>query len=76
MIKNEEYIREFSGKILGIVQTDDNGDQIAIDFPSRKILGYYRAKYDHTTDFFGRIVNKGNTVVTFIYKYKQEHPNS
>lgn len=63
----EEYIREFSGKILGIVQTDSNGDQTAIDFSSRKILGYYRAKQDYTTDFYGRIIAKGNCVVSLIY---------
>lgn len=72
---NEEYIREFSGKILGIIKTEDNGDQVAIDFPSRKVLGYYRKKYDHTTDFYGRIVARGNSVVQFIYKYKQEGNN-
>lgn len=63
----EEYIKDFSGKILGIVQTDSNGDQIAKDFQSQKILGYYRAKYNHTTDFFGRIIAKGNCVVSLIY---------
>jgi hypothetical protein len=26
------------------------------------ILGYYRAKYDHTTDFYGRVLYKGNAV--------------
>jgi len=71
MARQEEYIREFSGQILGIIQTDDNGDQTAIDFPSRKILGYYRKKYDYTTDFYGRIISRGNSVVGLIYKEKQ-----
>lgn len=68
----EEYIREFSGVILGILKTEENGDQIAIDFPSRRILGYYRKKYDHTTDFYGRVIAKGNSVVSLIYKAKQK----
>ena len=63
----QEYIREFSGKILGIIETDSNGDQKAIDFDTRKILGYYRKKLDHTTDFYGRVIAKGNCVASFIY---------
>jgi hypothetical protein len=68
---NEEYIRDFtSKKILGIIKTEPNGDQIAIDFPSRKILGFYRASRDVTTDFIGRMLTKGNTVVSLIYNNK------
>lgn len=68
MASNEEIIRGFPDqKILGYIKTEANGDQIALNF-GRQILGYYRAKYDHTTDFFGRVVAKGNTVVSFIYK--------
>jgi hypothetical protein len=26
------------------------------------ILGYYRKKYDHTIDFYGRVLYKGNAV--------------
>ena len=33
------YIKEFSGKIIGIIETDTNGNQTARDFESRKILG-------------------------------------
>lgn len=65
----EEYIRDFNTKkILGIIKTESNGDQVAIDFPSRKILGYYRVKYDYTTDFYGRILTHGNNVRAFIYQ--------
>ena len=63
----QEYIRDFSGKILGIIETFDNGDQLARDFSSRMILGYYRAGPNHTTDFYGRVIAKGNCVVSFIY---------
>lgn len=64
---SQEYIKDFSGKILGIIETDSNGDQKAIDFSSRQVLGYYRANYNHTTDFYGRVIAKGNCVVSFIY---------
>ena len=62
----QEFIRTFEGVIIGILETDTNGDQIARAFPGRQILGYYRAKYNHTTDFYGRIVAQGNTVASFI----------
>ena len=66
---NEEYIRDYNTKqILGIIRTENNGDQTAIDFATRKILGFYRASRDVTTDFIGRILTKGNTVVALIYK--------
>ena len=47
----------------------ENGDKIAFNFQKR-ILGYYRAKYDHTTDWQGRILSKGDTVVGLIYQNK------
>lgn len=63
----DEYIRAFDGHILGIITTESNGDQTAREFPSRRVLGYYRAKYDHTTDFFGKVIAKGNAVAGLIY---------
>lgn len=58
----EVYIRDFNKRIIGIVRTDTNGDQTAIDFATRQTLGYYRKTLDHTTDFYGRILYKGNMV--------------
>ncbi len=66
----QEYITDFMGKKLGIIETDSNGDQRAIDFDTRKVLGYYKANLNHTTDFMGRIIAKGNCVVSLIYKQK------
>ena len=41
---NEEYIRDFNTRqIIGIIKTEANGDKAAIDFATRKILGFYRA---------------------------------
>lgn len=66
---NEEYIRDFQTRqIIGIIKTEPNGDQVAIDFTTRKILGFYRASRDVTTDFIGRVLTKGNTVVSLLYK--------
>lgn len=63
-----EYIRNFNGSILGILETQANGDQIVREFPSQRILGFYRKKEDHTTDFYGRILSRGNTVISLLYK--------
>lgn len=63
-----EYIKNFDGSILGILETKANGDQVIRDFPGQRILGYYRKKEDHTTDFYGRILSRGNTVVSLLYK--------
>ena len=65
----EEYIRDFDTRqIIGILRYKPNGDIEAVEFKSRQILGYYRASTDSTTDFFGRIIAKGNCVVSFIYE--------
>lgn len=63
-----EYIKNFQQQILGTVDTLESGDQVARDFPSMKILGYYRKSRDVTTDFFGRIIAKGNCITSLIFK--------
>ena len=63
-----EYIKSVTNLILGTIETNSNGDQIARIWPSRRIVGYYRAKRDITTDLLGRIISKGNSVVSLIYK--------
>jgi hypothetical protein len=67
-MKKEEIIKDFYGHFLGIIEYCDNGDQIAKIWQSRQIVGFYRKKFDHTTDFYGRVVSKGNTVIALIYK--------
>ena len=68
---NEEYIRDYNTRqIIGIIKTEANGDKAAIDFATRKILGFYRASRDVTTDFIGRVLTKGDTVVSLLYNKK------
>jgi len=64
----EQYIKDFSGKIYGILETDGTGKITARNIPSRMIVGYYYPNRDVTTDFYGRIVSRGNTVVSLIEK--------
>lgn len=69
---SESYIREFSGQIIGIIETDEKtGDLTARAWPSRQIVGFYRKKYDYTTDFYGKVVAKGNSVVNLIYEDRE-----
>lgn len=70
MAKKEEYIRDFQGTILGIIRYEENGDKVAMSFPGMQILGYYKAQYNHTTDFYGRILYQGDSVVSFITEGK------
>ena len=57
----EEIIRDFYGKIIGKYQYQSNGDIVVRDFYNR-ILGYYIASRDVTSDFYRRVVAKGNAV--------------
>ena len=60
-MEREESIRDFYGKIIGKYQYQSNGDIVVRDFYNR-ILGYYIASRDVTTDFYRRVVAKGNAV--------------
>lgn len=61
----KEYIKNFSGKILGYIETLPNGDKVAHDF-SGKILGKYKKATNTTHDFTGRILAKGDMVASLI----------
>lgn len=67
----QQFIKDFSQRILGIIQTMPNGDQVARAFPSREIKGFYKARSDHTTDFYGRVISRGNTLAALIYKQEK-----
>jgi hypothetical protein len=64
----EEILKDFYGRPIGILVHEDNGDQIAKDFSSRRIVGYYKAQRDVTIDSVFRPVSKGNTVVSLLFK--------
>lgn len=57
-----EIIQDRAFRNLAILTYEDNGDIRVQDWSSRQTLGFYRAKYDHTTDFYGRILARGNAV--------------
>ena len=59
MIIDKQIIKDWRGKIIGYIETDNFGNKIVRDF-YRKILGKYDKKSDMTRDFYGRMVAKGD----------------
>ena len=59
MNNNIQVIRDFSGKIMGKIETDSAGNKIVRDFYGH-ILGRYDKRNDVTRDFYGRIIAKGD----------------
>lgn len=56
---NQEILRDFYGKIIGYIETDNIGNKTIRD-KYRKILGYYDKRANVTRDFYRRIVGKGD----------------
>ncbi|MBE6643258.1 MAG: hypothetical protein E7615_06365 [Ruminococcaceae bacterium] len=59
-------IREFGGKIIGYVYVDENGKKTVKEF-SGKILGYYYPDRDVTTDFYGKIIARGDASSALLF---------
>lgn len=58
-MSDREVVRDFYGRILGTITTDNIGNKVVRDFYGR-ILGRYDKKQNVTRDFYGRIVAKGD----------------
>lgn len=54
-----ETIREFSGRVIGYLDYEANGDITVKEFSGR-VLGKYERSSDTTKDFYGRILYHGN----------------
>lgn len=63
----EETLKDWTGKIIGYVQTDNYGNKILRDF-YRKILGKYDKASDTTRDFYGRKVARGDQLLILLNK--------
>lgn len=55
----KEYIRDFYGRILGSIETDNQGNKLVRDFYG-KVLGKYNKKDNTTRDFYGKIIARGD----------------
>ena len=63
----KEYIRDFYGRILGSIETDNQGNKTLRDFYGR-ILGTYDKASNVTRDFYKRIIARGDQSSGLIYK--------
>ena len=68
-MNNREVIKDFYGKIIGSITTDNRGNKVARDFYGR-ILGRYDKQSNLTRDFYGRIVAKGDQCAALIPLHK------
>ena len=67
MLKKEK-VRDWTGRIIGFIETDTiTGNKIAKDFYGR-MLGRYVKKFNTTQDFHGRLVAQGDATMGLIYK--------
>jgi hypothetical protein len=57
-----ETIKDSAFRPISILTYEDNGDIKVQDWQSRMTVGYYRKSRDVTTDFYGRVLYKGNAV--------------
>lgn len=57
--------------IIGWIDTKPNGDKVAMDFHHR-ILGYYEKSRNITTDFYHRIVARGDAAVGLIWSNNEK----
>ena len=63
-------IRDFYGRIIARVEEKPNGDKVIRDFYNR-ILDYYVASRDVTTDFYNRVIGHGDCTGILISNAKK-----
>lgn len=61
-----EPVKDWTGRVLGWIETDKKGNQIIKNFGG-KVLARYDAVNDRTTDFAGKMLSRGNTAISYIY---------
>lgn len=60
MTKDTQIIRDFYGRIIGRIETDNQGNKIVRDFYGH-IIGRYDKKANVTRDFYGRTIARGDS---------------
>lgn len=64
---SREQISEYAGRVIGYIETMPNGDKKITNFTGT-ILGYYKKAQNVTTDFFGRILYRGDMSAALLIK--------
>lgn len=59
MAKKVQVVKDFNFKIIGFIETNDDGSKVVKDF-YRRVLGKYDPRADVTKDFYGRVVARGD----------------
>lgn len=73
MTKSE--IRDFYGRVIGTIETDDRtGNKTARDFYGR-IVGTWDKRLNVTRDFYGRIVAQGDALSGLIWEEENKNHN-
>lgn len=67
MIKSQA-IRDYYNRVIGYIDTDDQGNKIIRDY-YHKMIGRYDKKQDVTRDLYNRIVGKGD-LSTMLFRAK------
>lgn len=64
-MSNKVPIRNFYGKIIGWLETLNNGNKVLRNFYG-KILGRYDKQSDTTRDFYGKIIARGDQLTMLL----------
>ena len=60
-----EAIKDYTGKIIGYIETKSNGDKVIFDWTGRK-LGEYIKSLDLTRDFYFKPIAKGDCIMMLL----------
>ena len=60
-----EHIKDWTGKVIGTLETKPNGDKTIKDFYGR-VKGTYIKSLNMTKDFYGRPVGKGDQLMRLL----------
>lgn len=63
---NRMTIKDYTGKIIGYIDVDDNGNKVVRKF-NLMIVGRYDAKLDVTRDFHNRVIARGDVSSSLLY---------
>ena len=60
-----QILRDFYYKVIGYIDTDENGVQWLRD-PQYRVLGKYEPTTNLTRDFYGVVIGHGNILTTLL----------
>ena len=60
-----EPLKDWTGKVIGYVDTDARGNKTLFDWTHKK-LGTYDKSLDITKDWYGRKVGQGDILLTLL----------